>query len=149
MATRDELRAAERLLHVFHEDECSPLAEPEDDDSIRDDVITVAEAIRAANPADDDEDIDGDFLIGIGAKGGHDADETDAYSITICDGIKILFLLRWKQGEIVSSSMQLIWRYQLPTFAVTMPLTICDDPTRGDVRRLLAALKIDPKPETV
>jgi hypothetical protein len=43
-----ELRSAcDRLLmRHFHEDEPSPLMQPEEDDHIRDDVIAVAEALR-------------------------------------------------------------------------------------------------------
>jgi len=51
--TLRKARAAARRLITqdFHEDEFSPLLDPEGDDRIRDDVILVAKALLAATEA--------------------------------------------------------------------------------------------------
>lgn len=100
-----------------------------------------------ANP--DDETAYSDDLVALGFTGGRDtADERD---VDVFDkhlgvgrgGPIIRIWLEYNRNELEKSGMGLHWEYQLPTHKVSMAFAIRDNPTIGDVKRLLAEL--DPK----
>lgn len=94
----------------------------------------------------DDETADGDDLIALGFKGCNDEHDTDVYDKQLGvgrGGPIVRVYLTFSRGELVKSGMGLHWDYQLPTHKISMAFAIRDNPTIGDVKRLLAEL--DPK----
>lgn len=114
-------------------------------DEIDDDRDLVIQACLAAHPADDGEPVDPDWLLSVGAKGGNDEPDVDVYSLPVNGDLVIRVVIRFRRGEIIGSSIGLSWRYRFGSTNVSLAYGIDDDPDRGTVRRLCAALGIELK----
>lgn len=91
----------------------------------------------------DDDMADGDDLIALGFTGGNDEPNIDVYDRQLGTGgggPLIRVWLEFSRGELVKSELILAWDYQLPTNKICLRYAIRDNPTIGDVKRLLAEL---------
>ena len=99
-----------------------------------------------AELANDDEPVDPDFLLKAGFAGGNDEPDTDVYDLSAGNaGLCIRVVLRFARQEIVASCLMLAWTYRFGSGPgrTTLSYQILDDPTQGDVKRLVAALGIE------
>lgn len=96
-------------------------------------------------PANPDDDLaDSDDLLALGFEGCNDETDTDVYDKRLGAGTGgpiIRVYLTYSRGELVKSGLGLHWEYQLPTHNVCLAYAIRDNPTIGDVKRLLAELE--------
>lgn len=94
----------------------------------------------------DDEIAYGEDLEALGFTGGNDEPDTDVYDKQLGfggGGPLVRVWLRYNRGELEKSGMSLQWEYRLPTGKIGLSYSLRDNPTVGDVKRLLAEL--DPK----
>lgn len=97
-----------------------------------------------SQPNPDDELAEGDDLLTLGFTGGNDEPNVDVYDkrLGVGGGGPIVRVwLEYSRGELVKSGMGLHWDYQMPTHKISMAYAIRDNPTIGDVKRLLAELE--------
>ena len=139
----DELRAAVERMREYKRaaDAGEGLLEWE---SQNDDIMDIVYDYLALFPADDGESMDGDWLIKVGFAGGNDEPNTDVYRFDCGACLYVQIAIRYRNGEMVSSSLSLHWSYKDGDINVSLAHGIADDPARGDVRRLLTSLGIPP-----